>query len=100
MSEPDERLARIETKIDYISEDIEEIKVQMGKINGRTNEIEDKNIALEIKTKKNCDSITSLWKKINTGIDAKLTKKNQVAIIVALIAGICSIVVSLIMRFL
>lgn len=94
----DRWIGGIDEKLKNISYNIIEIKDELKKSNGRTGRVEFDVAVLKINNEKNCKSITSLWKKINDGVDAKLTRKNQVAIIIAFITGISSIVVAIVMK--
>ena len=94
MSIPDERwVGRIDEKLSNIAGNISKIEGHLEKLNDRTNKVEDNYIVLDIKTKKNCESITGLWKRVNV---SKLSMRDKVAILTALIVSFSAIIVAVI----
>ena len=96
MSIPNERwVGRIDEKLSNIAKDVSKIERHLEKLNDRTNKVEDNYLVLDIKTKKNCESITGLGKRVNA---SKLTTKEKVAIVIAVITGIFAIIVAFVQR--
>ena len=86
----------IDEKLQNISDKIGKIETHLEKLNNRTGDAEDEIIILKMKTEKNCKNINDLGKRVDA---SKLTMKEKVAIIIAVITGIFAIVVALVQRF-
>jgi len=85
----------IDAKLQNISDKINKIETHLEKLNDRTGKAEDEIITLKMRTEKNCKNINDLGKRVDA---SKLTMKEKVAIIVAVITGVFAIVVALVQR--
>ena len=85
----------IDAKLQNISDKINKIETHLEKLNDRTGNAEDEIIILKMRTEKNCKNINGLGKRVDT---SKLTMKEKVAIIIAVITGVFAIVVALVQR--
>ena len=85
----------IDAKLQNISDKINKIEGHLEKLNDRTGDAEMDITMLKMKTEKNCTSIKSLWKRVDA---SKLTGKEKVAIIVAVITGVFAITVAIVQR--
>ena len=98
MSENIEKwIGGVDEKLKNIAENVNKIEGHLEKINNRVDKVEDENIALDIKTKKNCESIKKLWERFDM---SKLTMKDKIAIVVALLTGIFAIFVVVVEKIL
>jgi len=100
MSEIDNRwMGRVEEKLDGITKVLGEVKEQVLLTNGRTHDNETEIAVLKVKTKKNCESISNLYKKIKEIRNGGLSNLSKTSIWVAIIGSLSAIIIALLTYF-